>query len=487
MSEKKDDTKTAAGNVEPPPETMKSIPERTSVFDLDVSAEVVTVPPPALAGAADNLKIPPPPPAPRAKAASQPAMAKNATPMPAATKRTPTLKDDDDDRPSFFEVFDVDRHEAKHAQPEAAPEKPADKAAQRGSRPDPREISRSRKIVDEDLFNLSSSLFNNQGLTPLVAPDVSALGISALGKDLTTAPKPADSAAGKADAANSGGALFLAAPPITAPPAPMTKSSMDAIDLDVDVAAATGKLDRKRLGIGVVLVAALAGLVFFLVQRASTTSEDPTAAVATESTTTPPGTGNDAPLALQPGNTNQAPTPNTNTPAPSDQAAAVKAGTDAPADKRAGSADAASKGDGRDKPAAGGDKPPEKTEGKPVETASANKAQDLAAAMAAANNKPAAPEAPSGGGNEFSRSAAASALGGAAGRAAGCKAPGDPSGTARVSVTFAPSGRATKAQVNGPPFAGTPTGGCIAAAFRSASVPPFSGDPVTVSKSVTIR
>ncbi|MDI1434234.1 hypothetical protein [Polyangium sorediatum] len=483
MSEKQDNTKAVAGNVEPPPETMKSIPERTSVFDLDVSAEVVTVPPPALAGAADSLKIPPPPPAPRAKASSQPTLAKQATPMPAATKRTPTLKDDDD-RPSFFDVFDVERHEAKHMQPEAAPEKPADKAAQRGSRPDPREISRSRKIVDEDLFNLSSSLFNNQGLTPLVAPDVSALGVSALGKDLTSAPKPADAAAGKADAANSGGSLFLAAPPITAPPAPVTKSSMDAIDLDVDVAAATGKLDRKRLGIGVVLVAALAGLVFFLVQRASTTTEEPTAAVATESTTTP-GTGNDAPLALQPGSTNQAPTPNTNTPAPSDPGAAAKAGTEAPADKRAGSADAAPKGEGRDKPAAGGDKPPENA--KPVETASANKTQDLAAAMAAANNKPATPEPPSGGGNEFSRSAAASALGAAAGRASGCKAPGDPSGTARVSVTFAPSGRATKAQVNGPPFAGTPTGGCIAAAFRSASVPPFSGDSVTVSKSVTIR
>ncbi|MDI3286226.1 hypothetical protein [Polyangium sp. 15x6] len=479
MSNKKNDTTTAAGNVEIPPETMKSIPERTSVFDLDVSAEVVTVPPPALAGA-DNPKIPPPPPAPRAKAASQPALAKTSEPVPTTTKSTTTSKDDDD-RPSFFEVFDVEKHEAKHAQPEAAPEKPADKAAQRGSKPDPREISRSRKIVDEDLFNLSSSLFNNQSLTPLVAPDVSALGVSALGKDLTTAPKPAEAAAGKADAANSGGALYLAAPPITAPPAPATKSSMDAIDLDVDVAAASGKLDRKRLGIGVVVVAALAGLVFFAVQQASTTTEEPTAAVGIESTTSP-SPANDTVPALQTANTNQAPTPTTNTPT-------SKAGTEAPADKRApSSTEAAAKGDGRDKPAAGGDKPAEKTpETKPNEAASGNKAQDLAAAMAAANSKPAAPEAPSGGGNEFNRGAASSALGAAAGRAAGCRAPTDPSGTARVSVTFAPSGRATKAQVNGPPFAGTPTGGCIAAAFRSASVPPFSGDPVTVSKSVTIR
>jgi hypothetical protein len=31
------------------------------------------------------------------------------------------------------------------------------------------------------------------------------------------------------------------------------------------------------------------------------------------------------------------------------------------------------------------------------------------------------------------------------------------------------------------------TGGCIASAFRSASVPPFEGVPVTVTKDVTIR
>jgi hypothetical protein len=40
--------------------------------------------------------------------------------------------------------------------------------------------------------------------------------------------------------------------------------------------------------------------------------------------------------------------------------------------------------------------------------------------------------------------------------------------------------------VQGPPFAGTATGGCIARAFKSASVPPFSGDPVTVQKTVNM-
>ncbi len=86
----------------------------------------------------------------------------------------------------------------------------------------------------------------------------------------------------------------------------------------------------------------------------------------------------------------------------------------------------------------------------------------------------------------FDKAAANAALGAGVGRAAGCKKPGDPSGVAKVSVTFSTSGRVTQAMVNGPPFAGTPTGGCIANAFRSASVPPFTGDKVTVQKTVNI-
>jgi hypothetical protein len=38
----------------------------------------------------------------------------------------------------------------------------------------------------------------------------------------------------------------------------------------------------------------------------------------------------------------------------------------------------------------------------------------------------------------------------------------------------------------GPPFAGTPVGGCVAGVFKRARVPAFSGDPVTVSKSFSI-
>ena len=67
-----------------------------------------------------------------------------------------------------------------------------------------------------------------------------------------------------------------------------------------------------------------------------------------------------------------------------------------------------------------------------------------------------------------------------------CQKAGDPAGSAKVIVTFAPSGRATSANVSGAPFAGTVTGGCIAARFRSAAVPAFSGEHVTVTKTISL-
>jgi hypothetical protein len=56
-----------------------------------------------------------------------------------------------------------------------------------------------------------------------------------------------------------------------------------------------------------------------------------------------------------------------------------------------------------------------------------------------------------------------------------------------VVITFAPSGRVTTATIGGPPFAGTPTGGCIAAALRKARVPAFEGERVTVSKTIVVQ
>lgn len=98
-----------------------------------------------------------------------------------------------------------------------------------------------------------------------------------------------------------------------------------------------------------------------------------------------------------------------------------------------------------------------------------------------AREPPAEPSGP------FDRAAASAALTTSAAQASGCRKEGDPTGVASVVVTFAPSGRVTSANISGPPFAGTPTGGCIAGALRKARIPAFEGERVTVSKTVVIQ
>jgi hypothetical protein len=118
-------------------------------------------------------------------------------------------------------------------------------------------------------------------------------------------------------------------------------------------------------------------------------------------------------------------------------------------------------------------------------TAAPEQARPAAAPQAAPKPQPAPKsnqDAP-----PFDKSAAAAAMDAVVAQASGCRQEGDPTGTARVVVTFAPSGRVTSANLSGPPFAGTRTGGCIASTMRRAKVPPFSGDHVTVAKSVVIR
>jgi hypothetical protein len=88
---------------------------------------------------------------------------------------------------------------------------------------------------------------------------------------------------------------------------------------------------------------------------------------------------------------------------------------------------------------------------------------------------------------DFDRAAAGTALAKAAAAAAGCKQADDPAGGARVSITFAPSGHVTSARVTGQPFQGTRIGACIAATFHTVIVPPFSGDPVVITKDVNVR
>jgi hypothetical protein len=87
------------------------------------------------------------------------------------------------------------------------------------------------------------------------------------------------------------------------------------------------------------------------------------------------------------------------------------------------------------------------------------------------------------------RKGIARAMAGAATRAAVCRADASPPGTARVIVTFLPTGEVKRATVRGAPFAGTVEGQCIADKFRSLRVPPFGADGaenVTVRKVVTL-
>ncbi len=135
---------------------------------------------------------------------------------------------------------------------------------------------------------------------------------------------------------------------------------------------------------------------------------------------------------------------------------------------------------GTEKPAVGGTgatvPPPVKEEAPKAEPKAEPKPEPKPEPM------PANPDAP-----PFNKDAAVAALNTAVAQAAGCRQEGDPNGTARVVVTFAPSGRVTSANLSGPPFAGTRTGGCIASTMRRAKIPAFSGTHVTVAKSVVIR
>lgn len=82
----------------------------------------------------------------------------------------------------------------------------------------------------------------------------------------------------------------------------------------------------------------------------------------------------------------------------------------------------------------------------------------------------------------FDKNAANQTLAAANRRAASCREEGMPNFPYNIAVTFAPTGKVTSAVVQGAPYAGTSAGGCIARAFRSASVPAFSGALVTVHK-----
>ena len=357
----------------------------------------------------------------------------------AAAPAPPAHDDPDDERPPDSRITDLRQMVASHDKepaPTSSDARPASVPARRRKGTLSRPGLRFDEVADEDVFNLSGGLF---------APDL-------------TAPDAA-----RPNAAGDGGTLTPTAAPVsgardekrTAAPA-VTRSKTDA-----PAPRASG---RAGLWLGAV---ALLAAIYFLARKRTDDAVTPTAtAIATEQSRPPAATAT-ATVATKPRPVATADEPSIDDAPASAPSAAAK--TAAPVTAT---------------PAT----PPAPSQPAPGKSTAATAPPPATAAPAPAPTTPApaaTADAPATG-PEFDKTAAAAALAAAAADAASCKAEGDPSGVARVAVTFAPSGRVTSAVVSGPPFAGTTTGGCIARKLRGASVPPFDGSPVIVNRTVTI-
>ncbi|WP_437316146.1 zinc-ribbon domain-containing protein [Sorangium sp. So ce385] len=334
--------------------------------------------------------------------------------------------------------------------------------------------------------NENSVLFSLSALTATENAAKQQQDETPSGRRPSSRPAKNNGRTGYDDLLNLGGGAIASAPMLAPPPllAPVTDSrpppSLSASAkssvpppplLPLSPMAAPEPAAKKgRMGLiaaAVATVVLIGGVAFFFMQSPK---ED-------TSTTTPEQT-NAAPAEVP----SPAATP---APAPTETAAAA---TPPPAETAAPAAEepaASAAAPDQTAPSAAAEKPAEKERPSSAPVAAADK--PAAAADKPAASKPAAEPAPSGGGGEFNRGAASSALGAAAGSAKSCKKAGGPTGTGKVKVTFAPSGNVTSAEVQGAPFAGTSVGGCVARLFRGARVPAFGGGPVSVSKSFTIN
>jgi hypothetical protein len=120
----------------------------------------------------------------------------------------------------------------------------------------------------------------------------------------------------------------------------------------------------------------------------------------------------------------------------------------------------------------------------PVTAPAPESAPEPASAAPRAPGSPLAPKSPAA---AFDAKAAKAAIDKIVPTLKACKQPGEPPGTATVTVTFAHTGRVSDARVTTTRYAGTRTGTCIAQRLRAARVSPFAGNPVTVKRAVQIR
>lgn len=231
----------------------------------------------------------------------------------------------------------------------------------------------------------------------------------------------------------------------------------------------------------IVVLLAIAAVAYFLFSRQmqQTAPQTPPAPAAAE----PPPLAAERPIEVPPPPDTPEPSAAATAPEPSVAPEAAAEASPAPGEPTPGPAEqpARSVGEAEKPPARAGtgeaaSPPPVKENAPKADPKPETKSETTPTPM------PANPDSP-----PFNKDAAVAALNAAVAQAAGCRQEGDPNGTARVVVTFAPSGRVTSANLSGPPFAGTRTGGCIASTMRRAKIPAFSGSHVTVAKSVVIR
>jgi hypothetical protein len=312
--------------------------------------------------------------------------------------------------------------------------------------------SAKKGVADTDLFSLAGDLFTDTSPQKLAPPDLSRLP-----KRGASVPPPPDRLLAPVAATTR--------PPVVAEIAAVQTAPVT--ERGVRAGAGGGRRFNPWLLLPVVALAA-AAIMVLLGRSTETTSGQPTA------TATAPQPALTAP---QPARTAvvDAPAPATAQVADTTGDKPSPTATAKPEPGQTSSAAAwkpPQGGTGASAPATTGAPPATTGAGAPTTTKTAPAPTATASAP------------PAGGGGEFNSAAAKAALRNAAGAAAGC--PSDKPGMATVSITFAPSGRVTSSVVSGG-FAGTTTGGCIASAMRSATVPPFDGGPVSVVWKVTLR
>lgn len=269
-----------------------------------------------------------------------------------------------------------------------------------------------------------------------------------------------------------GGGLYspaLISPALAPPPLELSVSAQES------PGASKGR-SRLFLIVGaVVLVGATAAAMTMLKTESAPTASKGSSTASTSTATLPPAT---ASAAMAP-TANSLPSPE----APAPAAAPPPEPTAMAAPTAVAPGQAQPKPEPEKKPA--WTPPTPRTEKVAERAAPAEKPVDKPApAPAPAPARPTAP--PAGGTGEFDRAAAMSVLSNTALAVRNCKKPDGPTGAGRVAITYGNNGIATTATIEGPPFAGTAVGGCVAARFRATSVPPFGGSPITVHKSFTI-